>query len=945
MAETYSGLTLFGCSVRSITSQIGINQTPTVVTVIVVQDSNQSFDIGRGVGSFKSVVVGSFTFRGIVQSYSQAEVDVGGRDIFTVKLTDPKVAFAAAQVVFAVRPDGVNFGTNVIVVEPNLEQQLKRGIPLSQVISAVDGKSISYGTETFTLNLNDLGISRVSESTYTIKGSSMSVLELVQKITEDHGIDWYVSTSTSRVISFQKIEENASASASLNTNVIRRASGQELRPTITKAVVLGAQRQFLSNSGGVRWRQFWGFTDAGSPASSPTFSIVSHQGQSRTRSPSVDLMRRALNGELKDEEIGLAYIDALKAYGQEYWGRKFYLNINSSFLDANNEPWIDIVSAAPWEGTGGRRRPANFSLNPEGAIEKFGTNDGRWVSLIELPNPAYHILNRRGARWDASVLGSPNVFASGYNKYFMRVSLELVGRRIIMTLPTPMIVTAVVDLETIEPDSGVECTGSRILSNNGTGSYTTGGNDRMSRIQDSWLAIRDKRRFYGPFQFSVRGKKGKTTTTIDQSFAPWTFSVKDTSFSSATSSMESAAIAKAKSISSTDPVVDTLETDLTGLPVADIGDSIGGGGILTSIGIRFGIDGVVTSYRGIQHTDELHKHRRYFQDTIDRLTNEVQKVRDSYFETPSFPGAIRELSSIRKSSATSNVDNNNTDINTEFTQGVPISVEDREADNGSLYKVLKMKEVSDGTDPTTGAPITRFVGAGGGLIRNVKNTEEFSGRPARVLSGTIATMKKNCTTGRYFFSASQTIPSSESVTITGPAGPLSIVDSQEVELRSGHPLYSVSSNVSVNPTLTTNERINLISVPNLSENYVGVLRAQTRQKVELTWNLMDSGTVSPSFSFTPLLPKSMKGTILSVVSAGTPSSPPTYSVQVLFDSNLNLLASELAALGSVPNEGEPVNSPGRLEPGAEVTVQWRDLENGLFSPELNKAVHVFQAPV
>lgn len=604
MADTVVLETLFGCVVRDLTAQFGINQNPTVLTATAVRDDTvgQEFSLAtlpkHGARHLERVRFGKLDMWGIIQSWDEQKVNVAGTGVYTVRLTDTKPVLDCVEVLLGA-PYDLTLGENIIGVVPEMVDDNDSGIRYSLIKAAVESRVIAYGEERYLVSLSNLPIGdrfvNGVRIPYRIPCGSLTILSLVQQIADDHGFDWFVETrQTKSGIYSIVIKPLLRRIATLDmqglaaqhpNSVIRLAEGHEVRDEVVRTVVIGPNRQILSEEPGINWRPFWGFDDAGEVLTSPKFKIIDGNSTARWRSTTFAEMEQALNDEIKPLPSGVPStsgflpndeLNALRAYADEYWGRQFFAEINWNLIDASGYPWIDVTAGAWWEKAG------NPDYLPKDGELKFQTDDGRWTCFVRMPDPAIV-----GGRWDDSVRYSDNVVTSqGVVHWYIKASVELVpiGRvanRVfnkrsavyVLTLPNPMAVVTnrknmgvahgnsvqnliyVIDLRgdevhqgymdsmsqvhhtfwegwdgysPVSPNQIVPSTGSYTPLDTGTGETSTTTTTRLSSLEKVFIPVLDRRQVYGPWTSDdivppdLR-VPGKSRVTVDTSLTPWMF--------------------------------------------------------------------------------------------------------------------------------------------------------------------------------------------------------------------------------------------------------------------------------------------------------------------------------------------------------------------------------------------------------------------------------------
>jgi len=436
--ETYS---LFGAKVKSLNSTLGINQSPTVVTVSVIEDGSSISISNREV---VDISVGELQFRGVVQSWSKVKVDIAGKNIYQVRITDTKPVLGSAQVIIGSsfnddHTQAFNYGDNVMSVAFASVSEIADGVSYSAIKTVVESSTIKYGGQVYTVNFNFTLPDRGSAVEYSLKGRALSLLEFISQIADDHGLNWYVTTSSDNVISINMYgrtnitDMTMNQLAALHQNaIIRRHEGEENRDAIQKTVLLGGYRTYLHHTDGSLWTQFWGFDAQGNKRRDPLYEL--------------DVMKAVVNNDFTSEDYTEQDVQKILSYANEFWGRKFISLITpKKVVGSDGRSWV-IPTSAAWDesenvvydqGSG----PA-FLRNNEVKFDrdgqtKFQTNDGRWITFVTLPLPGSRNASNVGTifnnsdtllsyQWDDELFSNTNSHINNDGDIFMKASLEIV---------------------------------------------------------------------------------------------------------------------------------------------------------------------------------------------------------------------------------------------------------------------------------------------------------------------------------------------------------------------------------------------------------------------------------------------------------------------------------------------------------------------------------------
>lgn len=588
--QSYNSYHLFGGLVRNINTTLGINQNPTVVTISVVKDRDSIIVANR---QLVHIQLGAFDFRGIVQSWSQAKEDITGKDIYQIRITDTKTVLNAASVIIGSsfnnnnRTVSESYGDNVISILPENASQIVDGISFTKIKTAIESYVIKYGSLRYQVKFNFTLPSRGSAAEYSLSGRALSLLELISQIGDDHGLDWFVTTSGNNVIFINMYGRTNITDKTVNQlaalhqgDIIKRHEGEENRDAIQRVVLVGGHKTRLSQQGGSQFQQFWGAS------------------MQYSRSTMEDI----INGNFTSEQYTEDSANSILSYANEFWGRKFISSVGSTILGSDGKSWVVPTSAGWWEGNG---VPEGLSEN--GSL-KFQTDDGRWVTFVVLGLPGNRYSYGPGAvsyEWGSELYSNPNTLIS-HNTVYMKASLEITtapngGEYFIITTATPL---RVLTSTTTKDDDG-----NKVITVTRT---------RAESLRFLYLAVMDQRLTYGPWTNS-NNAVGRADVVIDSSLTPWTFGYRGIGNTIGFDSMNRVARAKIKTVTDTTMDAKTVELEVAGLPKMNLGDQLQETGAITSIQIVFAINGVRTTYKSLQYTNDLSKHLRAQQDLLDSL--------------------------------------------------------------------------------------------------------------------------------------------------------------------------------------------------------------------------------------------------------------------------------------------------------------------------------------
>lgn len=692
----------------------------------------------RGIRTITQVNFGGLSLYGFVQSWNESVVDLAGTGVYDVRVTDTRPVLDAIQV-FLNGSMRVDYGENTANVWPENADDITFGVRWSRIVDyvmfdasypivypsghdpandfypavmPVSGvyRFYRYGDASFIVDLKEIPVEprtyNMKLREYRIPGAAMSLSEVITQACEDNGLEWYVETFRHsgfyRIVvkTLKRTIMGASAPVNMDSlakahegHVERRTDGFENRDALNRAVVVGSQRQFLWEVNGFHWEQFWGFHDKKSydrgkpsrPRLQPYLSIQ----LGRFNDNDLDVIEKpipmkwiwsALYGTDEEQaEIPEEYREGIRAYGGEYWGRKFYMKVPQEFRDSildengNYGLYVETFNAAPWEQPG---FPAN--LRADRAIEKFCTDDGRWITFVELPKLwARHVQAYNGDftwMFDTGMsIGTfsdefkhhDSVYIGPFGKLYMKATCEIQDGYFILTLDQPLVTNVKVKWWTKnaeggegEPNLALGSSSSFIIhvaeadSPDQLTEHERTTSARVENIAKSWVAIIDKRYSYGPwgtddFVPIEQRKHGKTRILVDTSISPWTFAERGDKFADMVKVMGE--VAKAKIFASATQVVtvDSGELTVAGAPAVNLGKEIGTGANITDINIMFGQNGVRTTYKVNQFTGEFGRLERQYRELLDSLRRAAAQRLNTHFSSIDLVAVDKEVKTVK----------------------------------------------------------------------------------------------------------------------------------------------------------------------------------------------------------------------------------------------------------------------------------------------------------
>ncbi len=144
--------TLFGCSLRSLSIQLGFNNNPTTFTTGVVQDVGQTFSLkalaDQGIYSMQNIQLGSIDEWAVVESWEESEVDIAGSGVFAVKLSDTRSVLESINVM-----TGPLNTDSFLATRPNILSIKELNVDSLQ--KALDGKTFTFRGQNFQVNVDE----------------------------------------------------------------------------------------------------------------------------------------------------------------------------------------------------------------------------------------------------------------------------------------------------------------------------------------------------------------------------------------------------------------------------------------------------------------------------------------------------------------------------------------------------------------------------------------------------------------------------------------------------------------------------------------------------------------------------------------------------------------------------------------------------------------------
>jgi hypothetical protein len=639
---------LFGCSLKSINMQMGFDDQSTVITVVVIKESDQNFTLdSNDIQSVQHVQFGELDILGIVQAWENTNIDVAGTGIYTVKMTDCRMIldnaviitnpatnwqtnnFGVNQLASGVIDSVIDYGENIITISIPTEHDFDYGLPFANVKESLDQATLYYGNEIFELNIDALEVLPYDDVgtgiPVRIDGPVKSISEVISEVCQQFGYQWWVECHRKSVIDqtivievkiVSRVNEDDNpislsldALAELHPNqIIFRKDGHENTNEVTKNVLQGGVRRQLYQLSSDQIKPFWGWNQSGTvPLNNPAYQDPGYNIY-RMRSTTTDQMKKALNGEL-DNVLGEVRLAALKGYANSHWGKTFYLQLANRYLDSDGIPWVKSATAGWWEEND----------TPDGldttALFVLSTDDGRWKSFLKLPR----ILNK----WDDSVLGSNSVVRHMGHLYVL-CNLSQRGKYVVMDLSVP----AQFITNTPGKPKKIDCS---------------------LDIRNGWIPFVDNREFYGPWGSDKQTpsrfrQKGKTIIQIDSDLVPWKHGFRGISHEQGMRELNWIAEGRIKTGRIERQIINTGQLEVADIPKVNIGQIIIGGSNITNINTQFNANRITTRYSMNLYTDELGNFKQIERKKINEYFKLLRKTQETYKKDISINEEIKTLS-------------------------------------------------------------------------------------------------------------------------------------------------------------------------------------------------------------------------------------------------------------------------------------------------------------
>lgn len=378
------GTEIFGCSFKSISAQMGFNSQPIIFTVTVIEENDQDFTLDMDdVRSVQQISFGELGLLGIVQHWEKTTIDPNGTGTYVVKLTDCRSVLDSINITNVqsdVSGELLSYVTQAAIISftPSgctKTKRIRKTIPLpgidysddydsfATIIERVEDTSITYGNNIFEVNLNELSnlTNALGEgaSIYFPEGKIKSLTSTINEFCIMVGAEWWVEsrrksvTDDTIIIKIKVIRrldglDNPSAIdmdalvALHDGNVIRRSEGYENSDSVTNRVIWGGVKRKLHKAHAVEIKQFWGIDEQGQPLLNPSY-VAPGDSPGHRIPTNISTIEKAINGDLTGE-MDIDQLAVLQRYGDKYWGRRFYFELNKNDVSKRTRDSYEYIA-------------------------------------------------------------------------------------------------------------------------------------------------------------------------------------------------------------------------------------------------------------------------------------------------------------------------------------------------------------------------------------------------------------------------------------------------------------------------------------------------------------------------------------------------------------------------------------------------------------------------
>jgi len=610
-------------------------------------------------GAFRNIKSQGGVFGGLTGGFIPEKIST------TTPATDEDITPGAAK-----RPIG--FGEGVIGIQPgDVDDCSEQGVKYDAVQQAINEAELTFGELKYRIDLTELteliNLKRVGEDSSSsarvaIGGKALATSTMIARFAKQYGFEWFLDTFEDedndiliiKVIVIDRESQEGRLTIDdikalhLDKIMTEKLGWENKNGLAAITIVQGGIRSVLEEFAGSDVREFWGFEPRSDnllegrfvapyvPFETPTFHIPGDPPQVFTATTEEE-MGEALNRDLNNK-VDNTKLQALKQYAKEHWGRKFYIqidnekfgsqfvtpslglgiNVPTSFIDTRNS-FVDI-STAGWfekdESPGG----IDGLVNNTDFLEKFGTQDGRWIAFMRLPNidsidfgtTTKTVLDTEGniietvetpvgAEWDNTFNRSANILfntdSQGNVELFMTIGVERIANFWIITLSEPLKIKK--------------------------------STDRFERVTNLdggaiFLPNSDVRERYGPWSsvddIPVEQRPiGRTEVIVDKTLLPWTLGSRGMFHSDGMDLLNTLAYSKVIVHENEDGNLSTMQLIVADIPKINLGTPFEGGSNISNVGIQFTTGGIITTYNAsfFSKTENKNKQKERNRDPLN----------------------------------------------------------------------------------------------------------------------------------------------------------------------------------------------------------------------------------------------------------------------------------------------------------------------------------------
>jgi hypothetical protein len=210
-----TGLKLFGCTVKSFSPSLGYGTEASSVKVSLVQDTDLGdYFLPSPIGSLVYVTFSSLNFWGILKRWNKSS-SASGFPTYEVEIHDPRSLLEGVEVILS-GYNGVTYGVpNLLNVYGYYENvsfgssgSNETGMPWTLIKEAIHNMTTTVGGTNYGGPLNYKGyfyavdLSQIPDvpSYYRVGGQSATLMDLIQRVCNDAGCDFFVDVEPETTI-------------------------------------------------------------------------------------------------------------------------------------------------------------------------------------------------------------------------------------------------------------------------------------------------------------------------------------------------------------------------------------------------------------------------------------------------------------------------------------------------------------------------------------------------------------------------------------------------------------------------------------------------------------------------------------------------------------------------------------------------------------------------